>query len=480
MAEQLQVLDRLATAIEAQTKYMKSADDARMREKQTPAGVNTATLLHGAQGIYHGPGLERDVISAHVRPYGLASTLPRVPSVSTNPLFASLTGYTAVTGDEPANSCDDAPAGYQKSCYLTARFGKVRRDSQTLEMDEIIEQYNRGDFTDLILRGRVLGLTSGMSPSELDVTDFLNIVTLSELVGVGVQTERVLSQRYWTGSAALGQMPGLDNQIVTGQVDAQDNVACPALDSDVKSFGYNNVCGTTLDIVHYMGAMSYYLSSIAYGAGLEPVTWAIVMRPQLWHELTECWPCAYNTNRCTSVLAAATERSVLMGDQMVAMRDEMRRSLMLPLEGRMYPVILDTGIFEHNNVNNPNLLMGQYASSIYFVPLTIIGNLPVTYVEYKDYKASEPDARFLRGKADWWWTDGGLFSWAVEQIKWCYKFSLKTEQRIVLRTPHLAGKIQHVMYQPLQHIREPYPESPYFADGGISLRTSASQYAVWA
>jgi hypothetical protein len=474
---QSEVLMELAGAIRENTDYLKSMKDAPMHLK-TPASVNTSTLLHGATGIYNGPGLERDVISAHIRPYGIAGFLPRIGSVSTNPLFASLTGFTDVTGDEPTNSCDDAPAGYQKSCYLTARFGKVRRDSQTIEMDEVIEQYNRGDFTDIALRGRVLGLTSGMSPSELDTNQFLNIVTLAEMVGVGVQTERVLSQRYWTGSAALGQMPGLDNQIVTGQVDANSNVTCPALDSDVKSFGYSAVCGTDKSIVEYMGMMAYYLDTIAFGAGLEPVTWAVVMRPQLFHELSECWPCSYNTNKCAAVLTTNSQVNV-MGDQMVAERDRMRRDMTIPINGKMYPVILDTGIFEHNNINNGNLLAGQYASSIYFVPLTIQGNFPVTYIEYKDYKASEPDARFLRGKADWWWTDGGLFSWALEQVKWCYKFSLKTEQRIVLRTPQLAGKIQHVMYEPLQHVREPYADSPYFYDGGVSARTSSTQYAVW-
>jgi hypothetical protein len=40
---------------------------------------------------------------------------------------------------------------------------------------------------------------------------------------------------------------------------------------------------------------------------------------------------------------------------------------------------------------------------------------------------------------DFFWTDGGVYSWAIEQIKWCYKLSLKTTQRIVLRSPHLAG-----------------------------------------
>ena len=89
------------------------------------------------------------------------------------------------------------------------------------------------------------------------------------------------------------------------------------------------------------------------------------------------------------------------------------------------------------------------------------------------------DVELMPGGMVDFWTDGGLFSWAYEGIKWCYKLSVKTEQRIVLRTPQLAGKIQHIKYSPLQHLRSPYPASEYFFDGGTSTRATGSDYAVW-
>jgi hypothetical protein len=78
------------------------------------------------------------------------------------------------------------------------------------------------------------------------------------------------------------------------------------------------------------------------------------------------------------------------------------------------------------------------------------------------------------------WTDNGVYSWAIENIKWCYKLSLKTEQRVVLRTPQLAGKIQNVKYQPLQHLREAFPDSQYFFDGGVSVRGASTAYTPWS
>ena len=133
----------------------------------------------------------------------------------------------------------------------------------------------------------------------------------------------------------------------------------------------------------------------------------------------------------------------------------------------------------NNNIVGGYLLPGEYASSIYFVPLTITGSFPVTYMEYLDYRMAQPDMALLPGHVPEFWSDDGVFMWAYEGIKYCFKLTARTEQRVVLRTPQLAGKLQHVKYTPLQHLREPYPDSPYWEDGGVSLRPDETKYAVW-
>ena len=158
----------------------------------------------------------------------------------------------------------------------------------------------------------------------------------------------------------------------------------------------------------------------------------------------------------------------------------MRQSMTIDVNGRTYPVVVDDGIFEHNNVNNANCAAGEYASTIYFLPLTITGNFPVLYRQYKDYAAGTPNLRPLKGNFIFW-TDGGAYSWTLNQTRWCYDLSSKTEQRVILRTPQLAGRIDAVKYAPLQHLRDSDPDSAYWADGGVSVRPGLNlPYAVWS
>jgi len=345
--------------------------------------------------------------------------------------------------------------------------------------------------TDLTLRGALLGINSQeMQPSGLSDSDVLNIVTASEMVKVGMLLQRGtatsmgLNRQLWQGAIANNtagggykEMPGLDSQIATGQVDATSNTACPAMDSDVKDFNYNVVGGSGLDIVEYLSMLEFYLYYNATKMGLDPVEWVVVMRPELWQELTAVWPIAYNTNRGATVLAGNT-RMIVDGGDMIAERDRMRRSMTIDINGRTHRVVTDTGIAEGTNVNNANVPAGSYSSSIYMVPLTVTGGFPVCYMEYVDYRRGSADVARLMNRNDFW-TDRGMFSWALEQTKWCYKLSVKTEMRVILRAPQLAGRIDNVLYSPLQHLRESVPGSAYEFDGGVSIRNSSSTYAVW-
>ena len=463
--KQTEILDRLA-----------SNNDT---VQKAPSGVGTYTPLHGDGGIWNTSGLSQDIVTAHVRPFGIGSVLPSFPSVSTDPRYGVLTGYTDVSGSEPTNVCDDAPAGYVKGCTLTAQFGMVRRDSQEIDITKAILKLNRGDFTDLMLRGRVLGL-GNLQPSDIqDGNDILNVVSASEMVTVGVNLERVLGRRYWQGVAATGQMPGLDSQITDGIKDINGTL-CPAVDSDIKDFGWDDVDGSGRDIVEYLSMMEYYLRYNAMTMGLEPVTWVVVMRPELWYELTSVWPCSYNTTKCVDAMVGNNARTVIDGRENVLERDNMRNNMYIDINGNRYDVVVDTGIFEYNSTNSANVGLGEFASSIYMVPLSIVGGMPVTYREYVDYRQAQTDYSYTDGKLDVWWTDNGLYTWSLTQEKWCYIFHALSQQRIVLRTPHLAGKLQRVKYSPLQHLREGYPDSPYFKDGGVSYGQPAPSFqAAW-
>ncbi|MBD3251025.1 hypothetical protein GF380_00900, partial [Candidatus Uhrbacteria bacterium] len=362
----------LSAASAAAAAALKAYDE----DQKTVATTHTGITLHGPGGIFSTFGLEREIISAHIQPQGLASELPLNPSMDTDPRFGSVTGVTDSVGSQPTNTCDDAPYAYLKGCNLSARFGRIRFDTNTIEFDEVIKRYNRGDFMDLQLLGSILGIedaAAGIVPSNLTQDQVLNIVTLAEMLVVGVQTQREIHRQTWQGNVMLNnEFPGLDYQIATGQMDADiPGKLCTALDSDVKNFGYDDISGTDRDIVEYLSMMMWYLNFNAQRMRLDPAEWVLCMTPNMWYELSAIWPCRYLTNRCKS--AAGVEVSVINDETNVRLRDRMREQMIMPINGIEYRVIIDDGIFEHNASNNQNLNPGEFASSIYAVPLTILG-----------------------------------------------------------------------------------------------------------
>jgi hypothetical protein len=70
----------------------------------------------------------------------------------------------------------------------------------------------------------------------------------------------------------------------------------------------------------------------------------------------------------------------------------------------------------------------------------------------------------------------GRFWWALVRDGACFKIQAQTEPRIILKTPQLAARIQNVRYVPLQHVRMPDSDSPYFFKGGVSTRAPSSYY----
>ena len=229
----------------------KAIADAAPEDKKAVGTMHTGMLLHGPGGLFSTFGLDRSVVTASVEPEGLISELPFTPTIDTDPRFASITGVTDVTGSQPAQACEDAPTAYMKGCNITARLGMIRFDTNDMEWDKVLTRYNRGEFMDLQLLGGLLGedaVRGGIAPGQASQDDIMNIVTLTEMLIVGIQTQRELIRQSWQGNINIAnEFPGLDSQITTGILDADiPGKLCTALDSDVKNFAYADVCGTCL------------------------------------------------------------------------------------------------------------------------------------------------------------------------------------------------------------------------------------------
>lgn len=450
------------------------------------SGTPNAQLIFGPAGLFSNFGLDSTVINAHIQPRGIDRALPAIGTTELNPIYAFITGFEADGEEEPEGPCDDAPGGVMETCHQTAAFGRYTRASQEMEVNTLMQVMNNRLTTDLQVLGSILGTGHQLlSQQTAEQGNWVNQVLATQMVIVGVELQRLLSRQTWQGDPAKNatsggykEFPGLDILVSTGKVDAFTGAACPALDPDVKEFGYNDVAGESPDIVNVLSMMAYYLQHNAERMGLDPVQWVIAMRPELFWEVTAVWPCRYLTNRCAD--ASGASPVVINDDNYVRQRDDMRNNSYLMINGLRYPVITDDGIFEYNSTNSDALQPGEFASDIYVLPLRA-KNIPTLYWEYLDYTKAMAEVAALQGK-QFWATDGGRYMWTLQQKNYCFKVQAKIEPRLVLRTPQLAGRLQHVKYTPLQHLRSPFPESPYFVKGGNESYTDWSQglYSEWS
>ena len=457
---------------------------------KAPAGTPSTNLIHGPGGLFGIAGLDNQVISARITPMGIASEMQVAGSRFTNPEFPYITGIREVAGQtEPSTKCSTCLSGETKSCIQTAQFGYVCRESQELEIGRTFERINAGEV-DLQLVNEILGNEGDpFMPSEsLSREKALDIETAWAMVEVGAMFQNALVPMLWQGNPANNvgtgymEFPGLDMLIGTAKIDAHTGAECGALDSDVKEFAYNSVetvngAGAYM-IVRYMNAMALYLRHNATRQGLMPVRWVVAMRPELWAELLEIWPVAYFSTRELTLPAGNT--NFIDATRVRDLRDDMANGMYIDVAGMRYDVVTDDGIFENTNVNNANVPAGFYASTVYFVPMTYLGNRQGTLLEYKDYRFANADVAVLKGKEDFWVSDNGRFMWVVEKQKWCYTVSGRVEPRLILKVPQLAGKIEHILYSPEQHFRSFDPDSDYFFDGGETSRSSPSLYSDWS
>jgi hypothetical protein len=463
--------------------------------KAAAGNFSTNNLVHGTGSLFGGVavGIDREVISAMMHWTGLTEYIPKLGVRTMELLLPFITGVEATSATEAQYECDDCIAGESEACIQHFPTGRVCRETQTMTPDRIIERLNTGDI-DLVLLNDYLGNDSPWHPGDsfgsMTGENLMQIATawalLFELPPLFMQA---LAPMTYTGNPVNNiangyrEFRGLDLLINTGFVDAFTNVTCPALDSDIKNFAYQNVVTATAPTFHEILEMAAaFVMRNATAQRLTPVEWAVVMRPELWQIYSGLIPTQAVMAALMGQMAILPARMQIQlnGSEIVAERDRLRQAMQLPLNGRMYRVILDDGIDEINDNNDVDdaLIPGQFASDVYLIPMTYLGNRPAVRLEYKDFRYITPEIRATDGLiGDFYKPSGdGRFLWTWVKNGWCFKIQAKIEPRIILRTPQLAARITNVMYQPQQHMRVPDMDSPYFAKGGVSTRTSTTYY----
>lgn len=475
-------------------------------QKNDPAGTDVAPYLHGPAGLLNRRDIENPLISAVILPVG--GVLDNIPvynaGASSDNQFGGedavfdtlVTGVTSGNADlfaqQPTGECADGPVGgLLKLCKIANTFGRFRIGVREVS---IVRAGRRAAISDplglRVLNSPALQGIFGVAGNTPTMNNAIGNEWASRLYESAVSFRRMFSQRVWIGSPAnnSGQrrdIVGLDIHINAGnKVDADQSAICTAADSDVKNFGFSMVHGNAFnrDIVAYIEmAMDFALHN-ADTMGLSPIDGFIAMRPELWREICNVWPVRQYQHALNQIAQfSAGGRVMVNATDAQTIRNQMLETKLLPIKGRMWRVVTDDGIAELNVTTAAQLAAGQYASDIYFVPLTIMGGFPVTFFEY--FNHANEQAQVLQNIAGQltFTTDGGLFRWYINFKNGCLNATYELSPRLRMRAPQIAWRIQNVGYQPLQHFRSPYPGNTYFADGGVSQGEAAPQfYTEWS
>lgn len=486
---------QLASAMLAQ---LNNGNNGTSNRTKAVSSTPNWTYGHGPGGLFSAPGLSQALFSAMILPTrGLQSRLQAFPSRDVNPLHGIITGVTASSGSQPNGVCD-APkqAGLTKLCTHTFVFGRITEGTKVIDLDRIGKMTNRGEFADFNVYGNPWrdgeGVNMAFVPTMPGVGGTNNISNIARteiakaIFELGVSWTLDFAKLVYEGNPAnntagggYAEFYGLDSLINTGYRDAITGAACPAADSIVASFAGQNIStGGGASIVNVVTDTYRRLRNLAARSGLSPVRIAIAMSYSLFYELSKVWPCAYLTSGCVAPTGAT---QFVTSTEQIALRDRMRGNLeaydgqFLLIDGQEVEVILDDAI-EEDSIDGTT-----FQSSMYFVPMTVLGNRPVTYMEYFDYSQAEEAANMLAPRGSFFTSDGGRFFWTLRPPEmYCVQAAAKAEPRLILDTPYLAARITNIRYSPLNQVRSPFTDNAYHKDGGQTTYAGPSYYSPTA
>jgi hypothetical protein len=471
-------------------------------QKNDPPFQPIGPYLHGQNGIFNRRDRSNPVFSAMMTPnMGVADSLPVINGMAAldggsafggeDAVFESLiTGMTAGDLDDFANQptapCEDGPTGgLLKFCSMVNTFGNYKMSTRELEIDRAGRVADRVDaFAVQVANQFPQGLFAVPSDTPT-LANAVNNELAMRIWEMVTSFQRMFAPRVFTGSPVNNDgeardIVGLDIHINSGnKIDSTFQAICTAANSDVKDF-QSNIIGslTGRNIMQYIEMADAFVMFKARKQGLGTPTYEIAMRPELWQELSEIIPVQKYEKIIAVINRVTNGRAMLDASGAFDERNAIRASMLIPVNGRFLPVVLDDTIPETSigKVNGTP----AYTSTIYGIPLTVLGGVPVTFWQTFNHANGNEMAIQARAAGLTWVTDGGLFRWFSDFSKGCLKLNAKFTPRLRMRTPQIAWRINNVGYAPLQHFDSWDPNSVYHTDGGVSVGQEQKYYSAWS
>lgn len=465
-----------------------------MQERYKASGSTPGIPSTGYNGLFNTPGLDPNIVTTYIPPWGLENFLERAGHVRTsvydNPIFGIITGQTQYSGEQPTAGCDEnvPTPGNLKLCQTTWGFGEMTMKSAPIELDKLGKLINRGSPIDLNLLNNPFASEMASQLAPQNVNDFFRSTVAKATLELANDFKRVYAPLIWDGNpvntagstGGYKEFNGLNRIVNTGYQDVISQQACAAADSLVMDFNkgivQNDPAGIVRMFVETYRNQQYLAEQTQFGQ----VNFAWVMRKQLFLALTEVWPCAYYTFRCyTAAPAGSNATAFVESTTQAALRDSMRTGQYLLIDGVQVPVIIDNTLAEDNAGN------GNFQSNAYLLPLSAPGKFGDTagqllYMEYFDYRAQYgaqsgfqamgPDNVYKVSG------DGRFIAVLLSPTAFCRQVMMRTSKRIILRTPFLAARIDNIWYNVYIHERDWQPGTSFFVNGG-STSFAGQQFA---
>lgn len=416
-------------------------------------GTPITSYLYEAGGLFGRCDGSSTLINALVGPIGFEKVLQWTGTNTEREFVDAWTDITISAGEQ-STVCGDCQTATMQACAQFYCFGRFCRQSQELQFDRLGVRANSSIPIKNLFGNITAADGTVLVPQGSAITD--DFYTQTAMVGYAIRLRN--AQLLWTGNSinnagAYQEYNGFQTLVNTGKFDAYTQLACNAIDSFLLNYSNNSPqADGALAIRTYFHRMVGQFRIRANRAGLDWDTaqMYIVMTPNMWECIARVYACS-GVDLCGTFNLAQNQNNV-DANQAQMRYEEYLRTLMLPIDGRMHPVVLDSQIPETAGQAN------GICSDIYFITTDISGRT-ITYGNYQNFNQTYGRVRnemvSMFGSDDIAITDNGRFALVRDNTRGCFDVQAYTKPRLVLEMPQLTGRIRNVC---CNVTGEPYPD----------------------